>query len=437
MIREYIMMGLRDLWRRKGRTILTSLGITIGTLLIVTMVGLGTGLNDFMVSMVNNENSSKSIQIQPIKYISEEDQFDIDYSTFQEDYYKKLDDNTIKSLKETGKIESVKATINYKANALNINGKKYVGNASVVGYNIGEGIFSESYIKSMRNSEKNENLNPIKLGRDIQSETGEVIIGEQFLEDLNLNSEDVLNKEIEIPVSSINGMKIDPIVNKYTVVGIIDKSFKESSNIIMSAQDAGILNGLSTSQKDYLLDNGYNSVEIIVKNIEDVEEVSGEVKALDYLYTSTVETAKSVNDSLNGLSTGFAVLGVIVLIVAAIGIINTMSMAVVERTKNIGIMKSVGANSDAIRTIFLVQSSIIGLFGGSVGILIALGINKIIEFFINKSIADQNSTMGIVIGLPWYYIVVILISSGLIALVSGIYPANRASKLDPIEALRR
>ena len=163
MIREYIMMGLRDLWRRKGRTILTSLGITIGTLLIVTMVGLGTGLNDFMVSMVNNENSSKSIQIQPIKYISEEDQYDIDYSTFKEDYFKKLDDNTIKSLKETGKIESVKATINYKADTLNINGKKYVGNASVVGYNIGEGIFSESYIKSIRSSEKNEKLNPIKL----------------------------------------------------------------------------------------------------------------------------------------------------------------------------------------------------------------------------------------------------------------------------------
>ena len=59
MIKEYIMMALRDLGRRKGRTILTSLGITIGTLLIVTMLGLGTGLNDFMVSMVNNANSSK------------------------------------------------------------------------------------------------------------------------------------------------------------------------------------------------------------------------------------------------------------------------------------------------------------------------------------------------------------------------------------------
>ena len=436
MIKEYIMMALRDLGRRKGRTILTSLGITIGTLLIVTMVGLGMGLNDFMVSTVNDENSSKSIQIQPIKYISEEDQFDIDYSNFEEDYFKKLDNETIKSLKQTEKIESVKATINYNADTININGKKYVGSARVVGYSIDEGIFSESYIKSIRDKAENEKLNPIKSGRDIQSKTGEVIVGEQFLEGLNLNGEDVLNKEIEIPVSKINGMKIDPIIKKYTVVGIVDKNFDESNYIVMSAEDVAELNGLSTLQKDYFLNRGYDSMEVIVKNIADVEEVSKDVKELDYLYTSTAEIAKDVNDSMNGMSTGFAVLGIIVLIVAAIGIINTMSMAVIERTKSIGVMKSVGANSNAIRTIFLVQSSIIGLFGGSVGILLASGINAIIEFFINQSIAEKSSTMGIDIGLPWYYIVGILIFAGVIALVSGIYPANKASKLDPIQALR-
>lgn len=436
MIKEYIMMALRDLGRRKGRTILTSLGITIGTLLIVTMLGLGTGLNDFMVSMVNNENSSKSIQIQPIKYISEEDQFDIDYSNFEEDYFNKIDNETIRSLKETGKIESVKAIINYSADTININGKKYNGVASVVGYSLDEGIFSKSYIKSIRDEVEDEEIKPIKSGRDIQSNTGEVIVGETLLEGLNLNIEDILNKEIEIPVSKINGMKIDPIIKKYTVVGIIDKNFHESNSILMSAEDAAELKGISTLQKEYLKSRGYDNMEVIVENIADVEEVSKEVKKLDYLYVSTTDMAKDIDDSLKGLSTGFAVLGIIVLIVAAIGIINTMSMAVLERTKSIGVMKSVGANSNAIRTIFLVQSSIIGVIGGAVGILLALGINSIIEFFINQSIANKSSAMAIKIGLPWYYIVGILIFAGMIALVSGIYPANKASKLDPIQALR-
>ena len=437
MIKEYIMMGLRDLWRRKGRTILTSLGITIGTLLIVTMVGLGTGLNKFMVNLVNDENSAKSIQIQPLKYISEEEQAEIDYMTLYEDYFKKLDDNTIKSIKETGKIESVKAKIDYSADTITLNGKKYIGFASVSGYSIDEGVFSESYIESIRNKEDNEKLNPIKQGKDIVAKTGEVIIGEQFLEGLNLNNEDVLNKELEITVGTANGMQIEPMTKKFTVVGIIDKSFNESNSIIMSAEDVAELKGISTLQKDYFLNKGYDSIEVITKKIEDVEGVSQEVKNLDYLYSSTEETAKAVNESLSGLSTGFAVLGVIVLLVAAIGIINTMSMAVVERTKSIGVMKSVGANSNAIRTIFLVQSSIIGLFGGAVGILIASGINAIIQFFINKSIASQNMSMKFVVGLPWYYIVGILVFAGMIALVSGIYPANKASKLDPIESLRK
>lgn len=437
MIKEYIMMALRDLGRRKGRTILTSLGITIGTMLIVTMVGLGTGLGDLMDNVINTDGGSRNINIQPVEYFTEEEAYDIDYATYFQDYFKRLDDNTIKSLKETGKIESVKATVNFNAETIILNEKSYKGNASVVGYNLEEGIFSDGYVKSIRDKEKNSSLNPIKLGRNITNKTGEVIVGEQFLEGLNLKGEDILNKEIEIQVSSANGMQIEPIVQKYTIVGIIDKSFKESSNIIMSAEDAAVLKGTSTLQKNYLSNKGYDGIEIIVNEIGDVEGVSNSVKELDYYYTSTVEIAKSVTDGFNGLSAGFAVLGVIVLIVAAIGIINTMSMAVIERTKSIGVMKSVGANSNAIRTIFLVQSSIIGLFGGALGILIASGINSIIQFFINKSIAGKDSSIEIVVGLPWYYIIGILVFAGIIALVSGIYPANKASKLDPIEALRR
>lgn len=438
MLKEYILIGIKDLWRRKGRTILTSLGITIGTLLIVTMVALGTALNDFMVSMVNGEGSAKSIAIQPLKYISEEDQSDIDYQTIYEDYFKKLDDNLINKLKDTGKIESVTAEINYSVNNIKLNDKKYIGNAFIKGYKINETIFSSDNIKSVQKKEKNDDLNPIKLGKIIDEKTGQVVVGERFLENLQINPEDVLDKELEITLDNANGMKIEPITKKFKVVGIIDKSFSGSDGLIMSAQDVAEIKGISTLQKDYFENSGYDNIQIITNNIEDVSEVSQEIKDLDYLYSSTEETSKSINKTLNGLSTGFAVLGVIVLVVAAIGIINTMSMAVLERTKSIGIMKSVGANSSAIRTMFLVQSSIIGFLGGGVGILLASGINSIIQFFVNQKITEQNMMdMQITVGLPWYYILGILLFAGLVALVSGIYPAIKASKLDPIEALRK
>ncbi|MGG7178027.1 ABC transporter permease [Clostridium paraputrificum] len=435
--KEYALMALRDLGKRKGRTILTALGITIGTLLIVTMVGLGTGLKDFMVSTVNSEGNSKKISIQPYRYFTEEDTMDFDMNTFEEDYFKKLDDTLIKEVKDTGKVDTLSAYINFTASKIKIDGKAFTGMAQITGYNTGADVFPEWYVKEKKDKVKDENLKPIKLGRDVEKETGEVLIGEKILKGLNINPEDILNKELEITVDNANGITITPLVKKFAIVGIIDENFNEGEKFTVSAKDAAELKGYSFLQKDYLNNKGYDAIDVIAKEISDVEPLTNKIKELDYFSSSTVDMAKEVEESLGGISIAFAVLGVVVLVVAAIGIVNTMSMAVLERTKSIGVMKSVGANSEAIRSIFLVQSSIIGFIGGAVGILLATGINALIQFGINAYVEKQGFTMSISIGLPWFWIIGILGFAIVIALISGIAPAIRASKLDPIEALRR
>ena len=100
MIFEYILMSLRDLWRRKGRTILTSLGITIGTLLIVTMVGLGTGVENFMYGIVNDQDSARNISVSPMKYMTDDEKDSIDYSEIQ-DYLKVITDDFIKKVEKS------------------------------------------------------------------------------------------------------------------------------------------------------------------------------------------------------------------------------------------------------------------------------------------------------------------------------------------------
>ena len=95
-IKEYILMSLRDLWRRKGRTILTSLGITIGTLLIVTMMGIVVGLKGFMSDAVNDGDGARTIQITHYKDYSNveyDDDTMTDQNKFEEEYFKKLDDD--------------------------------------------------------------------------------------------------------------------------------------------------------------------------------------------------------------------------------------------------------------------------------------------------------------------------------------------------------
>ena len=100
-------------------------------------------------------------------------------------------------------------------------------------------------------------------------------------------------------------------------------------------------------------------------------------------------------------------------------------------------MKAVGASSGAVKLMFLIQSSLIGFIGGIFGILFGTGINSLIQMYAESKISDSKMNMAISIGLPWYWILLILVFSMAVALVSGIYPANRAAKLDPVEALRR
>ena len=186
-----------------------------------------------------------------------------------------------------------------------------------------------------------------------------------------------------------------------------------------------------------MANKGYDNIQIAAKDVSDVEPLTETIKELDYYSTSSIEMAKNVEETLGGVNTAFAVLGVIVLVVAAIGIVNTMSMAVLERTRSIGVMKSLGANCNAIRTIFLVQSSLIGSYWRTSWYWIGIGINSIAQMIVNSKIVEESMNTSVSVGLPWYWLLIILGFAVVIALISGIYPANRASKLDPIEALRR
>ena len=428
MFLEYIKMSLRDLNRRKGRTILTTIGLIIGTMLIVTMVSLGSGVNKFMVSTLNSESSGKSIQVQPLEYLSEEEREDININTYMDEYFNPITDDTIEKIKETKRVEQIIATVSGNIYDISIDGKQYKGDYQISGYKYGEVAFDKNYIENIKKQEDDESISLIKQGREIKNESGEVLLGEGMLEQFNLTDDLVLDKELDIQLNGQN--------KKFKVVGIIDKRFPNYGNIIMTSADVANINEIQTNSKDYLKNNGYNSLEIVANTLDDVEPLTEIIKDLNYTNISTVEMANNIDEILGNINTGFAVLGIITLLVAAIGIVNTMTMVVMERKKSIGIMKAVGASAFSVRIIFLVQSAVIGLIGSGIGILLAEGINSLAQMLINNYITEQGMNLKIIIGLPWYSILGILIFTMLIALISGIYPANKASKMNSIDALR-
>ena len=175
------------------------------------------------------------------------------------------------------------------------------------------------------------------------------------------------------------------------------------------------------------------------------------VKATDPRYTQDVEdeikkkgfNAFSANDALKGAKRAFIVLdivlsliGSIALAVSSLGIINTMVTSILERTREIGIMKAIGGSNADVRRIFLIEASAIGLLGGIAGVVLGWAVGRAINFGANVYIQQQGGTTGNLFSLPLWLIGGAIGFSIFISLMAGSYPAARAARLDPIQALR-
>jgi putative ABC transport system permease protein len=150
-----------------------------------------------------------------------------------------------------------------------------------------------------------------------------------------------------------------------------------------------------------------------------------------------------LSDALTAAKRGFIILdimlsliGSIALVVSSLGIVNTMVMSILERTREIGIMKAVGGSDADVRNIFLVEASSIGILGGLVGVAIGWTVGRIINFAANWYIKSQGGDPGNLFSLPLWLVAGSIGFAIVVSLIAGSYPARRAARLDPIQALR-
>ncbi len=185
-----------------------------------------------------------------------------------------------------------------------------------------------------------------------------------------------------------------------------------------------------------LAKNGYSTLVIKVDNPQNSETVAQQIRQLGVGAT----TANSyVNDQLqifSVISFVLAGIGSIALVVAAIGIVNTMVMAVLERTREIGIMRAIGAKRSTVSQLFTLEASLLGFFGGVFGIVAGFGLIQLANVFINDQLASNAITSRDIISLPIWLMLIAVATTTVIGMLAGLYPAYRASRLDPVEALR-
>jgi putative ABC transport system permease protein len=205
---------------------------------------------------------------------------------------------------------------------------------------------------------------------------------------------------------------------------------------VAKKMDAEVVTNAQSFLRDPSQPKSYNSLTVRVKQAQSTQDVQDRIRHLGY-------SAFSVSDALRGAKNAFIILdivlsliGSIALAVSSLGIVNTMVMSILERTREIGIMKAIGASDNDIRRIFLIEASSIGLLGGLLGIALGWTVGHVIQFGANLYIRSQGGTSVQIFSLPVWLISIAIVFSIVVSLIAGSYPAARAARLDPIQALR-
>jgi putative ABC transport system permease protein len=201
------------------------------------------------------------------------------------------------------------------------------------------------------------------------------------------------------------------------------------------AQDLHIMlsNLRDTSASD---SPSYTSLSVRVENPNQVPAVEDAIKKMGFSAFSIVDATRSMRQFFAVLDGFLAIFGSLALAVASIGIVNTLVMAILERRREIGIMKAIGASDADVRGLFFAEAGAMGLVGGTVGVTLGWAIGRLINFGMNIYLERQHFPSAQIWSVPLWLVLSAIAFSIVVSLLSGLYPASRAARLDPVQALR-
>jgi putative ABC transport system permease protein len=180
----------------------------------------------------------------------------------------------------------------------------------------------------------------------------------------------------------------------------------------------------------------YMTVSVRVNNPSQVQAVEDAVKKMGFNTFSMLDATKSLRRFFAILDLFLGIFGSLALAVASIGIVNTLVMAILERRREIGIMKAIGASDGDVQKLFFAEAGVMGALGGALGVALGWTIGRVINVATNLYLKRQALQPEQIWFVPWWLVLGAIVFAIAVSLLSGLYPAARAARLDPVQALR-
>jgi putative ABC transport system permease protein len=445
--RDLIILIYTNLNRMRGRVIMTALGVVIGTAAIVVLIALSTGLQERTVNNFSSFGNLNQITVfsgsrfggnssgEGLTPTAIQDLKQIDGVVAITPYEQLQGGGQLKLNRLTGfgSIYGIDPAVIPQMDFSVSEGTAYLSRGTImVGSEVGSSFSSDN-----GSSRQGGPQMRVFVGGGAMFGAGPGGNAEQSATDTT-PAVDLYGQTLMLEMSRGMGEDADNRTVRLRVGAVLEPTGGEQDyNIYMSMADLTELTAWSQSSRPNWNKDGYSQVMVIAEQDPEITlSVTEEITNRGYFALSTNSIVESLNSTFLIIQAVLGGIASIALLVAAIGIANTMVMSVLERTREIGLMKAIGARNRDILTVFISEAAAIGFLGGLAGVIIGIVIAKIIDLFAGNFLSTSGTEAASIVAIPLWLPLFAIGFSIVIGLAAGIYPAFRATQLDPVQALR-
>ena len=445
--RDLADLALRNLGEALFRNALTTLGVAVGVASLVAMLSLGVGLQQlaskrlsqsglFDTIFVTPKNSFRGMgrpqrEVQPDRPV------------------RALDEDARKEIEKLPNVIEVYPQVRFFTE-VRFNNKPY---ATVVAgmpdSSRNSGSFDGMRGHFFSSPTANEAILQIEFAKDL-SEKPDSLLGQELI--LRYAERQALAPNAADPPGNAGepsgGFSVVPRELRLKIVGVVETEPAAgyggygNARLLMPLETASTLRAAQVNDlRDIVRDSKankttYPSLSVRAKSPSLVEALEASIKTLGFNTFSLLDASKSLRTFFSVFDLLLGIFGSLALAVATLGIVNTLVMAILERHREIGILKALGAADSDVQQLFFVEAGVMGFLGGILGVLFGWLLGRALTYGTNVYLHRQNLNSIELSSVPWWLVLSALVFAVLVSLAAGLYPASRAARLNPVDALR-
>ena len=444
--RDLTDLALRNLREAILRNVLTTLGVAVGVASLVAMLSLGVGLQQLASKRLSQSGLFDTIFVTPKNSFRGVGRARREMESDKPP--RPLDEGARKEFEKLPNVIEVFPQIRFFTE-VRFNNKPY---ATVVA----------GLPESSRNSGAFDGMQ----GNFFSSPTAdEAILQIEFAKDLSDKPASLLGQAITLryaerqaipaagdssstPSEASEGFSVVPKELKLKIIGVVETEPAAgyggygNARLLMPLDTASTLRAAQVNDlRDIVRGSTANkvtfpSLSVRASSPSKVEALEASIKSMGFNAFSLLDASKSLRTFFSVFDLLLGIFGSLALAVATLGIVNTLVMAILERRREIGVLKALGAADADVQQLFFVEAGVMGLFGGFLGVFFGWALGRAITFGTNVYLKRQALNPIELSSVPWWLILAGIVFAVLVSLVAGLYPASRAAKLNPVDALR-